>query len=95
MTYLETVECLRLTKALQTTAETMQLMADVHQSHINEGCTPWQETIKEHATPSTTFAPLVDMHTGTHKKLVEIFEKEQTMEVTSCSIFMSGLGSGS
>ncbi|GJJ76420.1 sorting nexin-9/18/33 [Entomortierella parvispora] len=73
-------ECLRLTKALQTTAETMQLMADVHQSHITEGCTLWQDTIKEHATPSTTFAPLVDMHTGTHKKLVEIFEKEQTME---------------
>ncbi|KAF9217727.1 hypothetical protein BGZ59_000645 [Podila verticillata] len=66
--------------ALQTTAETMQYMADVHQTHIAEGCLPWQETIKEHANPSSTYAPLVDMHTGTHKKLVEVFEKEQTME---------------
>ncbi|KAF9335507.1 hypothetical protein BG006_011363 [Podila minutissima] len=73
-------DCLRLTKALQTTAETMQQMADVHQTHIADGCPPWQETIKEHATPSSTYAPLVDMHTGTHKKLVEVFEKEQTME---------------
>ncbi|KAG0096927.1 hypothetical protein BGZ93_003748 [Podila epicladia] len=74
------VDCLRLTKALQTTAETMQQMADVHQTHIADGCLPWQETIKEHANPSSTYAPLVDMHTGTHKKLVEVFEKEQTME---------------
>lgn len=59
----------------------MQHMADVHQTHIAEGCLPWQETIKEHANPSSTYAPLVDMHTGTHKKLVEVFEKEQTMEV--------------
>ncbi|KAG0038433.1 ferrochelatase hem15 [Podila clonocystis] len=73
-------DCLRLTKALQTTAETMQQMADVHQTYIAEGCLPWQETIKEHASPSSTYAPLVDMHTGTHKKLVEVFEKEQTME---------------
>ncbi|KAG0020541.1 hypothetical protein BGZ80_004028 [Entomortierella chlamydospora] len=73
-------DCLRLTKAMQTTAETMQLMADVHQTHITEGCLPWQETIKENATPASTFVPLVDMHTGTHKKLVEVFEKEQTME---------------
>ncbi|KAF8985808.1 hypothetical protein BGZ46_001776 [Entomortierella lignicola] len=73
-------DCLRLTKAMQTTAETMQVMADVHQTFITEGCQPWQETIRENATPSTTLAPLVDMHTGTHKKLVEVFEKEQTME---------------
>ncbi|KAG0338679.1 hypothetical protein BG000_003615 [Podila horticola] len=73
-------DCLRLTKALQSTAETMQQMADVHQTHIEEGCLPWQETIKEHANPSSTYAPLVDMHTGTHKKLVEVFEKEQIME---------------
>ncbi|KAG0209957.1 hypothetical protein BGX28_009828 [Mortierella sp. GBA30] len=73
-------DCLRLTKAIQTTAETMQLMADIHQTHITDGCLPWQETLKEHATPSSTYAPIVDMHTGTHKKLVEIFEKEQTME---------------
>ncbi|KAF9084565.1 hypothetical protein BGX29_007669 [Mortierella sp. GBA35] len=73
-------ECLRLTKAMQTTAETMQLMAEVKQTHIADGCLPWQETIKEYATPSTTYAPLVDMHTGTHKKLVEVFEREQTME---------------
>ncbi|KAF9185257.1 hypothetical protein BGZ50_003182 [Haplosporangium sp. Z 11] len=73
-------DCLRLTKALQATAETMQLMADQHQTHITEGCLPWQETLKEHSTPSTTWAPLVDMHTGTHKKLVEVFEKEQSME---------------
>ncbi|KAF9302979.1 ferrochelatase hem15 [Mortierella antarctica] len=73
-------DCLRLTKALQTTAETMQQIADIHQTHIADGCLPWQETIKEHANPSSTYAPLVDMHTGTHKKLVEVFEKEQTME---------------
>ncbi|KAG0311973.1 hypothetical protein BGZ97_011511 [Linnemannia gamsii] len=73
-------ECLRLTKAMQTTAETMNLMAEIKQTHIADGCLPWQETIREHATPSTTYAPLVDMHTGTHKKLVEVFEKEQTME---------------
>ncbi|KAI1310805.1 hypothetical protein EDD11_003651 [Mortierella claussenii] len=74
------LDCLRLTKAMQTTAESMQVMADIHQTHIAEGCQPWLDTIKENATPSTTFAPLVDMHTGTHKKLVEVFEKEQTME---------------
>ncbi|KAF8939239.1 hypothetical protein BGZ58_010322 [Dissophora ornata] len=73
-------DCIRLTKAMQTTAETMQLMADVHQSHITDGCQPWQDTIRDNATPSSTYAPLVDMHTGTHKKLVEVFEKEQTME---------------
>ena len=74
------LDCIRLTKAMQTTAETMQLMADVHQSHITDGCQSWQDTIKDNATPSSTYAPLVDMHTGTHKKLVEVFEKEQTME---------------
>ncbi|KAF9297965.1 hypothetical protein BGZ88_008431 [Linnemannia elongata] len=73
-------DCLRLTKAMQTTAETMNLMAEIKQTHISDGCLPWQETIREHATPSTNYAPLVDMHTGTHKKLVEVFEKEQTME---------------
>lgn len=66
---------------MQTTAETMNLMAEIKQTHIADGCLPWQETIREHATPSTNYAPLVDMHTGTHKKLVEVFEKEQTMEV--------------
>lgn len=68
---------------MQTTAETMNLMAEIKQTHISDGCLPWQETIREHATPSTNYAPLVDMHTGTHKKLVEVFEKEQTMEVRS------------
>ncbi|KAI8363710.1 hypothetical protein B0O80DRAFT_434330 [Mortierella sp. GBAus27b] len=72
--------CLRLTKAMQITSETMQLMADVHQTHITEGCLPWQEMIKENSAPSSTFAPLIDMHQGTHKKLVEVVEKEQTME---------------
>ncbi|KAF9915431.1 hypothetical protein BX616_006187 [Lobosporangium transversale] len=73
-------DCLRLTKAMQTTAEALQLMADVHQTHISEGCQDWLDTIKENATPSSTFAPVIDMHNGTHKKLVEVCEKEQTME---------------
>lgn len=71
---------------MQTTAETMNLMAEIKQTHISDGCLPWQETIREHATPSTNYAPLVDMHTGTHKKLVEVFEKEQTMEVRKNTI---------
>lgn len=79
---------------MQTTAETMQLMADIHQTHITEGCLPWQETLKEHATPSSTYAPLVDMHTGTHKKLVEVFEKEQTMEVRTTSIVVQKRDNG-
>ncbi|KAG0343035.1 hypothetical protein BG004_005517 [Podila humilis] len=73
-------DCLKLTKAMQSTAETMQQMANVHQTLISEGCQPWLETIKQQATPSTTYAPLIDIHVGTHKKLVEVFEKEQTME---------------
>jgi sorting nexin-9/18/33 len=73
---------------MQTTAETMQVISDIHQTHITEGCVPWQDMIKENGTPSSTFAPLVDMHTGTHKKLVEVFEKEQTMEVTTLLLLL-------
>ncbi|KAF9157287.1 hypothetical protein DFQ26_008900, partial [Actinomortierella ambigua] len=73
-------DCLKLTKALQTTAETMQLIAELHPAHMTDGCLPYLEMLKEQATPAATNVPLMDMHSGTHRKLVEVCEKEPTME---------------
>ncbi|KAF0489518.1 PX-domain-containing protein [Gigaspora margarita] len=67
--------CLSLTKALQSTVESMQAVADMYKSHINDMCIPWIENFNEYSYPSRSYELLIDMHMGTHRKFKEVSEE--------------------
>ncbi|CAB4416731.1 unnamed protein product [Rhizophagus irregularis] len=72
--------CLSLTKALQSTVESMQTIADLHDSHAKEAVIPWIENFKEHNYPFSNNEPLVDMHTGAYKKFKEVSEENESLQ---------------
>ncbi|CAG8823642.1 28592_t:CDS:2, partial [Dentiscutata erythropus] len=67
--------CLSLTKALQSTVESMQAIADMYKSHTNDTCIPWIENFIEYSSPTRSYEVLVDMHMGTHRKFKEVSEE--------------------
>ncbi|GBB92078.1 hypothetical protein RclHR1_01960028 [Rhizophagus clarus] len=71
--------CLSLTKALQSTVESMQTIADLYDSHTKETVIPWIENFKEHSYPSSNHEPLVDMHMGAYKKFKEVSEENESL----------------
>ncbi|CAG8548987.1 31463_t:CDS:10, partial [Racocetra persica] len=82
--------CLSLTKALQSTVESMQTIADMYKSHINDTCIPWIENLNEYNYPARSYELLIDTHMGTHKKFKEISEenisKDQEYDVDAETI---------
>ncbi|RIA99387.1 hypothetical protein C1645_747570 [Glomus cerebriforme] len=71
--------CLSLTKALQSTVESMQTIADLYESYSKESVIPWIENLKEYNYPSSNYEPLVDMHMGAYKKFKEVSEENESL----------------
>ncbi|OCH85732.1 PX-domain-containing protein [Obba rivulosa] len=57
--------CLRLTKALQKTSETMQTVADLYDDHARRTLLSAHESLKSVAHPSTVYQAVVDTHIST------------------------------
>ncbi|KAI0363165.1 PX-domain-containing protein [Pilatotrama ljubarskyi] len=57
--------CLKLTKAMQKTSETLQIVADLYDDHARRTQLATHEAFKNVAHPSTLYAPVVDTHKST------------------------------
>ncbi|KAH9852382.1 PX-domain-containing protein [Lenzites betulinus] len=57
--------CLKLTKAMQKTSETLQIVADLYDSHARRTQLATHEAFKNVAHPSALYAPVIDTHTST------------------------------
>ncbi|KAH9888059.1 hypothetical protein C8Q73DRAFT_201136 [Cubamyces lactineus] len=57
--------CLKLTKAMQKTSETLQIIADLYDDHARRTQLATHEAFKNVAHPSTLYAPVVDTHKST------------------------------
>ncbi|CAG8802434.1 14712_t:CDS:2, partial [Dentiscutata erythropus] len=68
--------CLSLTKAIQSTAESMQVIADMYDSHKKEVIIPWIENFKEYNQPATNCEQLIDMHAGAYKKYKDVSDED-------------------
>ncbi|PCH35113.1 hypothetical protein WOLCODRAFT_125460 [Wolfiporia cocos MD-104 SS10] len=58
-------DCLRLSKAMQRTAETLQHVADIYDSHARKTQLATHEALKNVAHPATIYAPVIDTHKAT------------------------------
>ncbi|KAF8521008.1 hypothetical protein JB92DRAFT_2807841 [Gautieria morchelliformis] len=61
----ECEDCLKLTKALQKTAETLQSVADLHDDSARRRQLASHETLKDLAHPSALYASVVETHRAT------------------------------
>ncbi|RPD54958.1 PX-domain-containing protein [Lentinus tigrinus ALCF2SS1-6] len=57
--------CLKLTKAMQKTSETLQIVADLYDDHARRTQLATHEAFKSVAHPTTLYAPVVDTHRST------------------------------
>ncbi|KAI0761285.1 PX-domain-containing protein [Trametes elegans] len=57
--------CLKLTKAVQKTSETLQIVADLYDDHARRTQLATHEAFKNVAHPSTLYAPVIDTHRST------------------------------
>ncbi|PIL23132.1 hypothetical protein GSI_14441 [Ganoderma sinense ZZ0214-1] len=57
--------CLKLTKAMQKTSETLQIVADLYDDHARRTQLATHEAFKNVAHPATLYAPVVDTHKST------------------------------
>ncbi|KAH9916993.1 uncharacterized protein BXZ73DRAFT_92431 [Epithele typhae] len=57
--------CLKLTKAMQKTSETLQIVADLYDDHARRTQLMTHEAFKNAAHPATLYAPVVDTHRST------------------------------
>ncbi|EMD35638.1 hypothetical protein CERSUDRAFT_157518 [Gelatoporia subvermispora B] len=58
-------QCLKLTKALQKTSETLQTVADLYDDHARRTLLATHESLKSVAHPSTLYQAVVDTHDST------------------------------
>ncbi|PVG01410.1 PX-domain-containing protein [Serendipita vermifera] len=58
-------ECLRLTKAMQKTAETLQAVADLQEDNARRTQLAIHESLKDAAHPQTLYSPVIDTHRST------------------------------
>ncbi|TFK82332.1 PX-domain-containing protein [Polyporus arcularius HHB13444] len=74
--------CLKLTKAMQKTSETLQIVADLYDDHARRTQLATHEAFKNVAHPATLYAPVVDTHRSTlsryHDSIREGGEDEDT-----------------
>ncbi|KAI0628557.1 PX-domain-containing protein [Trametes polyzona] len=57
--------CLKLTKAVQKTSETLQIVADLYDDHARRTQLATHEALKNVAHPSALYAPVIDTHKST------------------------------
>ncbi|KAI0641330.1 hypothetical protein C8Q79DRAFT_1077719 [Trametes meyenii] len=57
--------CLKLTKAMQKTSETLQIVADLYDDHARRTQLATHEAFKNVAHPSTLYDPVIDTHKST------------------------------
>ncbi|EJF59294.1 hypothetical protein BD309DRAFT_1031315 [Dichomitus squalens] len=73
--------CLKLTKAMQKTSETLQIVADLYDDHARRRQLATHEAFKNVAHPTTLYAPVVDTHRSTlaryHDSVMEGREDEE------------------
>jgi len=58
-------DCLKLTKALQKTSETLQTVADLYDDHARRTQLATHESLKNVAHPSTMYQAVIDTHSST------------------------------
>jgi sorting nexin-9/18/33 len=59
-------DCMSLTKALQSTSDSLHQVADVYNNHAHHAVTPWVESIQEYAHILPATQATVDMHLGAY-----------------------------
>ncbi|KAI8972878.1 PX-domain-containing protein [Trametes punicea] len=63
--------CLKLTKAMQKTSETLQIVADLYDDHARRTQLATHESLKSVAHPSALYAPVIDTHRATLSRYQE------------------------
>ncbi|CAG8578682.1 8825_t:CDS:10 [Paraglomus brasilianum] len=71
--------CLNLTKAVQSVSESLQSVADLYESYINDNCVPLCENLRDYSNPMSTCLPIIDMHMGTYKRYKDIADASDPM----------------
>ncbi|TFY81957.1 hypothetical protein EWM64_g2053 [Hericium alpestre] len=71
-------ECLRLTKALQKTSETLQGVADLYDDHARRTQLLTHDALKDVAHPSSLYAPVVDTHRNALSRYNEATHSENS-----------------
>ncbi|KAK9766271.1 hypothetical protein K7432_004763 [Basidiobolus ranarum] len=69
-------ECLKLTKAIQMTTETMQTIADFHETYVSDTLIEWEESLKDYNGLNNLCLPLLDIHSGAVDKHTDAEEIE-------------------
>ncbi|KAI0002165.1 hypothetical protein BJV74DRAFT_817412 [Russula compacta] len=64
-------DCLKLTRALQKTSETLQSVADLYDDHARRTQLITHEALKSVAHPSQTYAPIIDTHRNAISRYTE------------------------
>ncbi|KZT70045.1 hypothetical protein DAEQUDRAFT_690082 [Daedalea quercina L-15889] len=73
-------DCLRLTKTVQRTAETMMSVADLFDDHARRKQLATHEALKSVAHPATIYAPVIDTHQSTLSRYQEAIRDGQEDE---------------
>ncbi|KAI0918426.1 hypothetical protein AcV5_002420 [Taiwanofungus camphoratus] len=76
----ECEDCLKLTKAMQKTSETLQSVADLYENHARRTQLATHEALKNVAHPSTLYASVVDTHQSTLLRYQEATREGQEDE---------------
>ncbi|ORX89579.1 hypothetical protein K493DRAFT_318594 [Basidiobolus meristosporus CBS 931.73] len=69
-------ECLKLTKAIQQTTETMQTIADFHEAYVKDTLIEWEENLRDYNGMNNLCSPLLDIHSGAVDKHIDAEEVE-------------------
>ncbi|KAH9956493.1 hypothetical protein BC827DRAFT_1230696 [Russula dissimulans] len=73
-------DCLKLTRALQKTSETMQSVADLYDDHARRTQLVTHEALKSVAHPSQLYAPVIDIHRNTLPRYKEAAQESTPNE---------------
>ncbi|KAL5499175.1 hypothetical protein ACEPAH_1693 [Sanghuangporus vaninii] len=75
----ECPECLRFTKCMQKTAETLQGVADLYDNHARRTMLETEDSLKDVAYPNVIYAPVLDIHRQTLERYKEASESIQEL----------------
>ncbi|KAI0045016.1 hypothetical protein FA95DRAFT_1561581 [Auriscalpium vulgare] len=73
-------ECLRMTKALQKTSETLQSVADLYDDHARRTQLATHDALKDVAHPSSIYAPVIDTHRNALSRYTEVVNGDEADE---------------
>ncbi|KAL5480860.1 hypothetical protein ACEPAI_9800 [Sanghuangporus weigelae] len=75
----ECPDCLRFTKCIQKTAETLQGVADLYDNHARRTMLETEDSLKDVAHPDVIYAPVLDIHRQTLERYKEASESTQAL----------------